>query len=349
VEIPGQKITGKASLQIPLTPPSVSDPMVQLHPAIVDFLSQAVASSQNDQSQEIVKLLSTLPSKDIDFFWSKGSATITITLPAGVILKLNLTIPSSEITSSPDFLRAFLKSILKESYAGIESLLSQEIIFKFDGSTSRFDLQFAQQLALHIHELTLDNSALLSFFGKDVIVVIPKTISGIINFKEPSIQFDCSSPFKVKKKVVAFDVTKEFSLTKIAFNSAENKIALAFEGLPDITIDLNEPAEKKTTPAGKNIVNFEFLPYTPRNPQPKKVVADPVINTAVKPMISVFETVKKMIPIPPIFLPMIGTLLANQTKLDVKVEVEDNIPFQPMSPFQVWGLKVESTSQFRQR
>ena len=159
VKMPGQGINGSVIVDVPLSAEK-EDEVTELHPVIVNQLDKALNPllSGEEQVQEIIKLLSTVPSQNLSLSWKDGFVRIDISLPKGVSIVLNLKLPTSaeaaQEGAAPDILRTFLKSILKENYAGIETLLSKSMTFTWDGSTSRFDLEFADQLVLEINDFS---------------------------------------------------------------------------------------------------------------------------------------------------------------------------------------------------
>lgn len=340
VVIPGNIIKGRAELRLPLTPPAAKDIPVELHPAVEQLMHKLLAPliPQDQKTEEILKLLSTLPTQTLNMTWVKGKAVITISLPGGAVLKLTLTLPTgAEAEKNPDILRTFLKSIFKENYPGIASLLSKDMIFSWDGSTSQFTLQFPQQIALQINKLELKNETLLEtllkLLGKNTTVVLPQTISGTINFKENSVEFAPGTIFEVKKKLPYPD--KDVTLQKISFDPVGNKIKLKVstpilfaDPSFDIDIDLNEPKEPKVKkPAGKSVIDFAFVPYNSpasKNSSPVKKTAE-TKQTPPKSGISVFESMKKMVKIPEVFSPIIDMLFAKGTALDMNVGIGDDI------------------------
>jgi len=336
IAIPGGNIQGRAELSIPLTPPAAKDVAVELHPAIEQLLHKVLAPlvPQAQKSEEILKLLSTLPAQTLNFMWMKGTADIAINLPGGAILKLTLTLPTeAEAEKNPDILRTFLKSIFKENYPGIASLLAKDMIFSWNGSSSQFKLQFPQQIALQINKLELENETLLKLLGKNTTVVLPQTVAGTINFKENSIEFGSGTTFQVKKEFPLPD--KDVTLQKIAFDPLGNKIKLKLstpilfaDPSFEIDIDLNEPKEPKNKkPAGKSLIDFAFVTYNSpasKNSAPAKTAAV-AKQTPAKLSVSVFESMKKMVQIPEVFSPVINMLFAKGTALDLNIGIGDDL------------------------
>jgi hypothetical protein len=334
LDMPGQGIKGSAVLSLPMTAQEAKESVTELHPALVGHLSNVLNPlvSDEQQVQALIKLISTLPSETIQFIWSNGSADIVITLPNGAILKLNLTLPTSEESANtPDALRTFLKSILKENYAGIETLLNKDMIFTWNGSTSRFEIGFPQQLALNIKDISIDISnpileKLISAVGNNSTVILPKNIRGTIDFKNPSIQFDKGTTFIVNNAPVP-DIT----INKISYDPTTEKLSLSLKTswflipdalLEDIEIDLKEDSSKQKDVTKPSIVKFECVPIdTNKN----DAVAEIKVSAVKKETVSVFESLKKMVKVPEALEPLLGIFLADQTKLDVNVGIEDNL------------------------
>ncbi len=336
VKMPALGIQGTAVLSLPMTAQPASD-ITEFHPLIVDKLSKALNPLLSDEQQvkELIKLISTLPSEVLKFHWSNGSANIIITLPNGASINLNLTLPTSEESAeTPDIVRTLLKTILKENYAGIETFLSRDMIFNWDGSTSRFEIRFPQQLALHIEKISSIDianpilSKLVAAVGKDSTIIIPPNIRGTVDFKNPSIQFDKGTTFVVKNAPIP-DIT----IDRISYDPTAEKMFLTLKTswlvIPDallrnLEIDLKDSpkkAPKKDAIEKPNIVKYAFVPVETKDvarPETAHLVAD-------KPKISVFESLKKMIKIPEALEPLIGIFFADQTKLDVNVGIEDNL------------------------
>ena len=335
INLPGQGLKGTAEVSIPIIPQPATDALVELNPAIVDSLSKAISPHlpPDQKMEEIVKLISTLPSQMLNFSWSNGEAGITINLPSGVVLKLKLNIPNSaDASNKSDILRTFLKSILKENYPGIETLLSKDMIFLWDGSTSQFKIQFPQQLALQINELALANEALLKLVGKNTTIVIPQTIAGTIDLKNPKIQFAPGTTLEIKKKAPFPNLN--VTLKSLSFDPNEKKVKIAFVDrfIPDITIDLN-----KKPSTGKNVIDFAFIPFN-GSPSSKGPALPIPVETSVKPTISVLESLKKMIKIPTFLLPLLNMVLVDKTKLDVTVGIEDKATLS--TDFNIAGLGI---------
>lgn len=336
VAIPGGNIKGSAQISIPLAPPAEKDTPVELHPAVEQLLQKVLAPlvPEDQKTDEILKLLSTLPTQSINIMWMKGTADIAISLPGGAVVKLTLALPTEvEAEKNPDILRTFLKSIFKENYPGIASLLAKDMVFTWNGSTSQFKIQFPQQIALQINKLELENETLLKLLGKNTTVVLPQTIAGTINFKENSVEFSPGTTFQVKKEFPLPD--KDISLQKVSFDPVGNKIKLKVstpilfaDPSFDIDIDLNEPKEPKAKkPAGKSVVDFAFVAYNgpaSKNASPAKKTAE-TKSTPVKSGISVFESMKKMVKIPEVFSPIVNMLFGHGTALDMNVGIGDDI------------------------
>jgi hypothetical protein len=336
VTIPGGSLKGKAKLQVPLAPQPTTDTPVELHPAVEKLLQSLLTPlvPKDQKTDEILKLLLTLPSQSISLTWVNGAADFGVTLPGGAVLKLTLEMPlqAQGKKGNGDF-HAFLQTLLGENYKGIASLLSKDMIFTWDGSSSQFKIQFPQQIALRLNKLEIENEGLASLLGTNTTVVLPQALTGTVNFKDNSIEFGPGATFQIKKKFPLPD--KDITIKKIAYDPVKNTIKLNLStpfivdvDLPEITIDLNEskkPAPKK--PAGKSLIDFEFVPFD----SPVSVSAAPVKKQAVvksapaKPSVPVFETIKNLIKIPESFLPMIKKLFAGGTALDLKVGLSENI------------------------
>ena len=77
--------------------------------------------------------------------------------------------------------------------------------FNWDGATSRFDIGFPKQLALHINKVSENYSAkgffeslgsrAINAISENTTVVIPKNIRGTIDFKNSTIQMDKGTAF----------------------------------------------------------------------------------------------------------------------------------------------------------
>jgi hypothetical protein len=281
LNLPGLGISSSTvTLNVPLNA-QAEDKVTDFPPSISDLLGQALNPllSEDLKMDEIIKLLSTVPSQNLSFSWKNGSVSIHITLPNGASLVLKISLPISEkLTKTPDILRIFLKSILKENYAGIETLLGQDMSIKWDGSKSRFDIEFPQQIALHINEISQLGvmggfmGFIAKFIAKNSTVIIPKNIRGTVDFKNSTIQFDKGTTF-ITMGVPFPNVT----IKKISFDPKDNEIdEITFDELlvpnykrkpaPKNVIDTKKVAaivvEKKeaaVVPEKKVIVNYEFI------------------------------------------------------------------------------------------
>jgi hypothetical protein len=337
VKSPGLGINGTAVLCLPITEKPADATLTALHPMMVDKLSQILnpALSKQEQVQAAILLISTLPSQSVSFNWKDGTVNIVITLPNGATLKLDLSISTSKDSAkTSDILRQFLKTILKENYTGIETLLSQNMIFKWDGSSSQFEIRFPQQLALHIEKISsidLSNpilDKLVKAIANDTTIILPSTIRGTIDFKNPSVQFDKGTALIIKDSPLP-DIT----LDRISYDPEDKKMFLSLKTssmlIPDallrnIDIDLKDKqneATKKATSEKPNVVQYKFIPIK------KNVALVPETKHAPlsKPKISAFETLKKMVAIPETLKPLVGSLLADQTALDINVGIDDNV------------------------
>lgn len=332
VTIPGGSLKGKAMLKVPLAPQPMTDTPVELHPAVEKLLQNLLTPLIPQDTNKILKLLMTLPSQSISLTWVNGAADIGVTLPGGAVLKLALEMPlqAQGKKGNGDF-HAFLKTLLGENYKGIASLLSKDMIFTWDGSSSQFKIQFPQQIALRLNKLEIENEGLASLLGTNTTVVLPQALTGTVNFKDNSIEFGPGATFQIKKKFPLPD--KDITIKKIAYDPVKNTIKLNLStpfivdvDLPEITIDLNE-SKKPQKPAGKSLIDFEFIPFD----SPVSVSAAPVKKQAVvksapaKPSVPVFETIKNLIKIPESFLPMIKKLFAGGAALDLKVGLSENV------------------------
>jgi len=337
IKMPAQGLQGAAILSLPVIKQPTTSAVTELHPIIIEKLSKPLNPllSEKEQVKGLIQLISTLPSEVLSFTWSNGSADIAITLPNGASLKLTLKLPTSkESEKTPDILRTFLKTILKENYAGIETLLSKEMIFNWDGSTSRFEIRFPQQLALHIQEISsidISNpilSKLVTAIGSKSALIIPPNIRGAVNFKNPSIQFDIGTKFIIKNALIP-----DISIDQISYDPATKKMFLTLQTswtlfpdalLKNLEIDLKDSpkqAPKKDAVVKPNIVKYEFVPID------TKIVARPEVSVAIAPKstISVFESLKQLIKIPKKLEPLIEIFFADQTKLDVNLSIEDSL------------------------
>ena len=325
VNMPAQGIQGIAVLRLPVTAQAANDAVTELHPNIIDKLKQALKPlfSEGKQVKEIIKLIST--HKALKFTWLNGFAEIILTLPNGASLILNLVLSSSKNSeTTPDILRTFLKSILKnKNYAGIETLLNQDMIFYWDGLTSRFEIRFRQQLALHIKEISsIDISNwflrdLVTKIGNNSMIIIPQNIRGTIDFKNPSIQFDPETTFIVKNAPVP-DIT----IDRISYDPDTEKMFLTLKTsvIPDALLE-NIEIDMKDSPKKPLILDCAFVPVKTEDvihPKTQAVVTH-------KPTISVFESLKQMIKIPKALEPLIAVFFADQTKLDVNLGIEDDL------------------------
>lgn len=358
LNMPGQGIKGTAALSLPMTAQPTKDSMTELHPAISGLLSKALNPlvSEEQQVKDLIKLISTLPSERVNFVWANGAARIVVTLPNGATLNLNLSIPTSQKSAeTPDILRTFLKSILKENYAGIEILLSQDMTFNWDGSTSRFDIEFPKQLALHITKVSENYNAkglfdslisrAVNAVTENTTVIIPKNIRGTIDFKNSTIQMDKDTTFNTMG-------IPDFTIDTISFNPEKNEINVKYEAL-FTTLTYTIELAPTSVVAEEKKVNFEFIPIDTNADQPakntkgvqtqteidrakliskiKEKVAkqpasiQPKAKEVSKSKISVFESLKQMIKIPETLEPVLKIFLADQTKLDVTVGIEDNL------------------------
>ncbi len=325
LKMPGQGTKFTAILSVPMTAQSKKESVTELHPAITGLLSKIPLVAEE---QDLIKLISTLPSEMMSFVWSNGYAGIGVTLPNGATLNLKLKMPTSEESAkTPDVLRAFLKSILKENYASIETLLNKDMIFNWDGSTSRFEIRFPQQLAIHIKNISLNISngwirKIVEGFNIDSTIIIPSTIRGKIDFKNPSIQFDEGTTFIGKR---APDIT----IDRISYNPDTEKMFLTLKHplipdtfLKDMEFDMKEKPLEKDAVERPNIVKFECIPIDTKKNTPIPEV--PVAKTQ-KETVSVFESLKQIIKIPEALKPVLDICLADQTKIDVSVGIEDNL------------------------
>ncbi len=337
VKMPGAGIKGTAVLSLPTTAQPPTDAVTELHPIIIEKLSKALNPllSEKEQIKGLIQLISTLPSEVLRFTWSNGSANITITLPNGASLKLTMKLPTSkESEKTPDILRTLLKSILKENYAGIETLLSKDMVFNWDGSTSRFEIRFPQQLALQIQEISsldISNpilSKLVTAIGSESELIIPPIIRGTVNFKNPSIQFDKGTKFIIKNAPIP-----DISIDRISYDPTSEKMFLTLKTswilfpdalLNNLEIDLKDSpkqAPKKTAVEKPTIVKYKFVPIVTKD------VAPPEASVAVAPKstISAFDCLKQMIKIPKTLEPLLGSFFADQTTLDINIGIEDNL------------------------
>jgi hypothetical protein len=356
LDMPGQGIQGKAVLSLPMTAQPSKESVTELHPALVGLLSKALNPlvSEDNQVKQLIKLISTLPSKDLQFTWSDGSAKIIVHLPNGASLELNMAIPTAkESAQTPDILRTFLKSILKENYAGVETMLSQEMVFKWDGSTSRFDIEFPKQLALHIKEVSENDnkkgffeslgSRTINAISENTTIIIPKNIRGTIDFKNSTIQIDKGTTF------ITMGIP-DFTVEKISFNSKDNEINIEYEALWMTHTHKIKLAPKDEKNVDEKKINYEFISLDKNQTKAaqtkadvekanliskiKEKIAEQPLKTiqpklkaeeASKPKVSVFENLKTMVKIPEALEPVLGIFLADQTKLDVNIGIEDNL------------------------
>lgn len=298
LEMPGLGISSSTlTLNVPLTA-QAEDKATDFPPSISDKLAQALNPllSEDLKMDEIIKLLSTVPSQKLSFSWKNGSVDINITLPNGASLVLNLTLPTSEeATKTPDILRTFLQSILKENYAGIETLLSQDMSIKWEGSTSRFDIAFPKQIALHINEISqLDGVGgfigfIAKFLGRNSTLIIPKNIRGTVDFKNSTIHLDAGTTFITMNLPIP-----NFTIRQISFNPKDNEIEeIKFAELlvpnykrkpaPKNATDKKKQApvlaEKKEAALAdeqKVVVNYEFISIDTS-------LAQPIQTNLVKP------------------------------------------------------------------
>lgn len=334
LKMPGQGIKGTAVLSLPMTAQPKKESVTELHPALVGHLSKVLNPllSEQQQVKELIQLISTLPSEAIQFSWSNGSANIVITLPNGATLKVNLALPiSQESANTPDVLRTLLKSVLKENYTGIETVLRQDMIFNWNGSTSKFEIRFPRQLALNIKDISIDISnpileKLINAVGNNSTIILPQSIRGSIDFKNPSIQFDKGTTFIVNNAPVP-DIT----INRISYDPISEKLSLSLKTswflIPDaflenIEIDLKKDSSKQNDVTKPCIVNFECVPIDTNK---YTAIAETKVAATTRETVSVFESLKKMVTIPAALQPVLGIFLADQTKLDVIVGIEDNL------------------------
>ena len=278
VKMPGLDAQGQVELRLPLTEQSTPDSVTTFHPEILTMVDKALAKTSTAQETlgAIQQILSTLPSQTIKFSWIKGTASILLTLPNQTVLALHISLPPQEDPSqAPEFLKELLKAVLKEegyksfqgllrNYKGVGTLLDKDVLFKFDGATSQFDLEFPEQLALKINKMenftlplfedadgpskTSDEplkkfvgffadipkkaknvarqalSELLGKIGTNTTIVLPKHIRGTINFENPSIQFDPGTTFVIENAPIP-DITVE----RVAWDPSKKKLFLTLK------------------------------------------------------------------------------------------------------------------------
>lgn len=340
INMASEGIQGSAVLELPLTEQETTDQdsLVKMHPDILDMLHKAVEKQENMNA--ILKILLMVPAQNIDFKWSDGVAIIKVGLANDARLVLNLKFPSqAESSQTPDFLRVFLKSILKQNYAGIETLLNKDVKFTWNGATSQFNIEFPDHFALRINKLENLSAdlpsvlnELIAKLGSNTIIIPPKNIRGTIDFKNPSIQFEKGTTFEVKDAPIP-DIT----LDRISWDPTKQKAFLTLKTswtlfpdflLQNIEIDLKEdPSKPKKTDEKPTLFDFECITCEKTAPKTAAPEQTQLTVVAARPMVSAFETVKKLIQIPAQFLPLVGTLFANENQLDVKVGIENDLKF----------------------
>ncbi|MBS0647640.1 MAG: hypothetical protein JSS10_00275 [Verrucomicrobia bacterium] len=258
IKLPDLGLLGHAQLIVPTKTPASPDTLpADLHPGIEKLLSQKLSSKIKDahQLREIMDLLLTLPTQDIHIDWrgAENPATVILTLPKGMILKLDLKIPDSDKKDQPDIVRELLKTVLKEKFAAIEPLLSQSFVFKWSGSASKFRIEFVEQQVFHLKSLQLKKEGLLKTMVANLVgwivrgtsVALPRKIEGTASLKDASVKFN-----NVKFTVKTGLFSKEIGLESVSFNPDKNEVNLGIEcfGSHALSIDLNE----------SNVEDFNF-------------------------------------------------------------------------------------------
>lgn len=293
LEMPGLGISsGTVILNMPLTA-QAEETVTDIHPLIVDQLSKALNPKLSDEQQVkgLIQLLSTVPSQNLGLSWKNGFVRIHLNLPNGASLVLNLILPTSALADvkTPDILRKILQSILKENYAGIETLLSQDVSINWDGSTSRFDIEFPKQLALHINEITqIDvvgsfGGFIAKLLGKNSTLIIPKNIRGTVDFKNSSIQFDKGTTFitmgvpfpNVTINTISFD-PKDNEIDEVTFDEL---LVRNYKRKPAPKDASDKKKETAVADEKKVVVNYEFIAIDANPAQPAALPKTKVVQS----------------------------------------------------------------------
>ncbi len=337
LKLASKGVKGRVHVTLPTTAPIVSteDEMpVDLHPALKGLLGAKLSPlfSKDLDVTQIVDLLLTLPSQQMNITYDKGNADITLVLPSGVIFRVVLA-TETQATGDTDIVRSFLKGVLKENFAGIEPLLGETFSFIWDGSTSQFKFNFAQQQALKINTLKLKGEGFLQTLaakiGENSSIVIPQTIAGKIDFKNTSIQFEPGTKLILQG---FFPWDKNVDINHISYDIEKNTVQLSIDcfGNHIIPIKLDKPKESEESPLQN--IDFKFIPFI--DPQAKKIDEKKKQAAEIKPTIGpqqkqslVLSQIKNLIKIPEAFVSYLSMIFVKGTALHADIDIQDNISF----------------------
>jgi hypothetical protein len=294
------------------------------------------ALSKEFNLNQIVNLLLTIPAQtmSITCVGSEGIADITLNLPSGAILKLELAIPKpadAKNQGDSDVVRSFMKGLLGPHFEGIRPLLGETFTFIWDGETSQFKINFVQQQAVRIDTLKLRGEgplqALVAKIGENGTIVIPETIAGTVDFRKGSMQFEPGTKL-VLKDFLFFD--KDIDLHRVSYDVEKNTVNLLISCFGERTIPIKLDAPKvKPAESPLEKLDFKFIPFTDpdaRKPAEQKKQTAEKKEKIAQP-IPVFSQIQSFIKIPEAFASLMNMFFAKGSKLNANIDIQDNIAF----------------------
>ncbi len=219
-----------------------------------------------DSVDEIISLLTTLPTQTTSVNWEgkSGKATVHMQLPGGVLLTVELTAPKligQSVKDIPPRMKEILSNLVcKELFTSVRPFLSSNFGLTWNGQSSEFSLIFKEAQQVHIKEIKLPQggifASLAKFVGNNSFLRLPTEVKGKINFKDLSVEFKPKLTFDLKSGIVS----KEFDLKKIQYDAKEPQVKIDFNffGSHSEKISLNSPKPSEKKPEVK--VDFTVGP-----------------------------------------------------------------------------------------
>ncbi len=182
---------------------------IQLHPLFTQQIENMVGSPH------LADLLLSLPMQTSSLRWDgeKGEGFLVVNLPEGGKLQLEVALPGSN--QLPPFLEGLLSAQLKGLYPTIQSILSENFTFIWDGKTSQFKLIFEKQEYITIQDIGLKGKGFIKKIAEKLVrgtvIKLPPQITGTIDFANSSIQFGEKTHFDISN-------VPKFDLDRLSYN-----------------------------------------------------------------------------------------------------------------------------------